>query len=150
MLNLIYILNNSSKKQTNMRLFRVTTKPFLSGPVNHVIKRVSWHTCGITHLTGIEVTDKDCIARGKKISKNEKEAVPFKINNYKDVYEISRNFAFEKFSKGYKLWLDNSEHNIPGISSAYTDPHNRINTSKEVSIFPSKNNIVQRNNYCDN
>ena len=65
--------------------------------------------------------------------------------------DIANEYLNEKIKdKDYNMWIDNSEHMIPGVPPAYTAPLSRINTCKGVPLTTPPVNISERFNYCDN
>jgi len=152
-----------------MYSLRSTAKTFYPGSVNHVIKKVSWHSKGITDVNEFEVIKPESVARGRKTDfkfglhkthegkfaskirdKDEDEAVPFKASDFKKVNDIANDYLHTNI-KDYNNWLDNSEHVIPGVPPAYTAPLYRINTNKGIPLENPYINITpNRYNYCDN
>ena len=152
-----------------MYTLRSNAKTFSPGSFNHVIKKVSWHPQGITDLNEFEVIKQESLARGRKTSmayglhkthagesaskirdKNEDEAVPFKTSTFKEMNEKATTYLHNIKDKDYNMWLDNSEHIIPGVPPVYTSPLYRSNTCKGVPLTTPPINITERRNYCDN
>ena len=154
-----------------MHILRATAKTFSPGAVNHIIKKVSWHPQGITHVKEFDIRNCESLARGRKTDislglhkthegnskskirdKNEDEAVPFKASSIKDVNEEANKYIQNNIEdKDYNLWLYNSEHIIPGVPPVYTAPLYRSNTCKGRPLSSEPINVTEmRYNYCDN
>jgi hypothetical protein len=162
--------NDNKRQQPTMYALRSNAKAFSPGAVNHVIKRVSWHPQGITEVNEFEVIKQESLARGRKTSiayglhkthegesaskirdNNEDEAVPFKASSFNRMNDIANEYLNDNIKdKDYNMWIDNSEHIIPGVPPVYTAPLYRINTCKGVPLTTPPVNISERFNYCDN
>ena len=159
-----------------MYSLRSTAKTFTPGVVNHVIKRVTWHSQGITDVKEFDVVEHESLARGRKTKmayglhkthagdfaskirdQDEDAAIPFKVSSFKEVNDVATEYLHDNLkNNNYNIWVDNSEYKVPGIPPVYTAPLYRSNTCKGVPLTTPPVNItepintIERINYCDN